>query len=93
MSDCKYFVIPFDSVPNNPGYTVWYASWSTQRPSLEPGMQPPVVVGVTSGDLPAAATPLAAGGKDPPPPPPPLTANMSSYQSSISAWIQLGRDA
>jgi len=93
-SSTQYFMIPFENVPQNPDYQVWFASWSTQRPTLEPGMQAPVVVGATTGPLPAGAVPLTAGGKDPPPPPPPLAAGTpADYQAALAAWVQLTRDA
>jgi hypothetical protein len=89
MSQSKYFVIPFANVPKDPAYTVWFASWSTERPIVEPGMPPPFVVGVTTDDkLPAGATLLADGSKDPPPPPPVVgTGGLSEYQTSFTAWM------
>jgi hypothetical protein len=93
----KYFTIPFEDVPANPSYTVWFATWSRERPLLEPGMNPPLVVGVTSDStLPAGAFLLGGGSKDPqppPPPPPPMSFNPSDYQRSVSEWLEVGRDA
>jgi hypothetical protein len=92
----QYFNIPFDLVPKDPPppYTVWFATWSTQPPVLEPGMAPPVAMGVTENELPAGAVALGAATKDPPPPPPPLDAViMSDYQASLSQWLELTRDA
>lgn len=90
----KYFMIPFASVPRDPAYTVWFASWSAEWPTVEPGTYPPVVVGVTTDHLPAGAVLLGAGSKDPPPCPPPLAAaSMSDYQKSVSEWLELSRDA
>ncbi|TMQ05960.1 MAG: hypothetical protein E6J91_39270 [Deltaproteobacteria bacterium] len=71
---------------------MWFASWSTERPIVEPGTYPPLVVGVTTEtQLPAGATLLASGGKDPPPPPPPppslVNISMSDYEKSIAAWL------
>jgi len=87
----KYFVIPFEDVPANPSYTVWYATWSEKRPT-EPGKnQFPMVVGVTTeANLPAGAVLLGDGLKDPPPPPPPppsLTSTPSDYLTSCSLWL------
>lgn len=92
----QYFSIPFDLVPRNPppAYTVWFASWSTTPPVLEPGMLAPIVMGVTDAALPAGAVALGAASKDPPPPPPPLTGSgLSDYQASVSQWLELTRDA
>jgi hypothetical protein len=89
----QYFSIPFDLVPTNPpGYTVWYASWSTTRPLVEPGMTPPFTVGVTSDELPPGATLLGVRSKDPPAPPPPLT-DLSSFQETMAQWFLISRDA
>jgi hypothetical protein len=89
--DNKYFSIPFANVPNNPTYTVWFASWSTERPIIEPGMLPPFAIGVTKDDqLPAGATLLASSTKEPPPPPPALADGTSSeYQSAFNVWMEL----
>lgn len=93
-STTQYFMIPFEKLPQNPDYHVWYASWSTQRPTLEPGVQAPIVVCATTGPLPAGAVPLAAGGKDPPPPPPALVpGSPSDYQAALITWLDIGRDA
>ena len=92
----KYFVIPFSEVPRVPTYTVWYATWSTERPVAALGATPPLVVGVIEGDLPHGAVLLADAIKDPkpPPPPPPFTSDsLSDYQNSVNAWVSLGRDA
>src|SRR6187402_1539686 len=71
-SNHQYFVIPFENVSEEPPYTVWFATWSRERPVVGPGMAPPMVVGVTTAEeLPDGATLLASGSKDPPPPPPP----------------------
>jgi hypothetical protein len=90
----KYFAIPFKNVPDKPAYTVWYASWSTQRPIVEPGMQPPHAIGVTKDDkLPPGATLLASSTKEPPPPPPPLAAGTpSDYKTAFSAWLELTKE-
>lgn len=89
----QYFMIPFANLPKTPDYTVWFASWSTERPYVEPGMYPPVVVGVTTGELPAGATPLGTSSKDPPPCLPPLAAvDMSDYQKSVTVWLELSRN-
>jgi hypothetical protein len=94
--DYKYFVIPFDQVPASPSYTVWYATWSTTPPILEPGMSAPLVVGAITGELPNAGTLLGDGRKDPPPPPPPTPSasiDLAEYQRSVEEWLELGRDA
>jgi len=92
----QYFNIPFDLVPKDQTlpYTVWFATWSTKPPILEPGMAPPVVMGVTENELPAGAVALGTASKDPPPPPPPLASGgISEYKTSISQWLELTRDA
>jgi hypothetical protein len=90
----KYFVIPFANVPDNPTYTVWYASWSTERPILEPGMLPPCTIGVTGdGKLPPGATLVATSTKEPPPPPPALAASTPpEYEAAFSTWLELTKD-
>lgn len=95
MSQSKYFVIPFEDVPAEPGFQVWYATWSQERPAVEPGASPPLVVGVTAGELPRNAAMLGSATKDPPPPPPPLdgAAAPSSYQQTFSAWLESSRTA
>ena len=96
-TDYKYFAIPFDKVAAAPSYTAWFATWSTEQPALEPGMSPPMVVGVTAdGTLPAGAVLLGTISKDPvppPPPPPPGVLDQSAYQQLFTAWLAGGRDA
>lgn len=92
----EYFSIPFDSVPKDqpPPYAVWFATWSTTPPIVEPGMAPPIVIGATDGGLPAGAFALGTGSKDPPPPPPLLaTIDLSGYQTTVRDWLELTRDA
>jgi len=92
----QYFSIPFDSVLKNPlpSCTVWFASWSTTLPILDPGMATPIVVGCTDSELPSGAIALGTGSKDPPPPPPLLaTTDLSAYQASVNAWLEATRDA
>ena len=94
ISSSKYFVIPFKSVPPNPTYTVWYATWSKDRPKEPgPGMSHPLVVGVTSEDrLPDGAVSLG-GTKDPiPPPPPPPTFREEDYKKAFGKWQTYRRD-
>jgi hypothetical protein len=81
----KYFRIPFANVPANPTYTVWFASWSTERPTVEPGMPDPYTIGVTKdAQLPPGATLIATSTKDPPPPPPALvTGTPSEYEAAF----------
>ena len=96
-TDYKYFAIPFENVPDEPSYTVWFATWSKERPVLEPGMSAPMVVGVTANDrLPEGAVLLGDSSKDPvppPPPPPPAVLDQSAYQQSFTEWLAGGRDA
>jgi hypothetical protein len=96
MAGYQYFTIPFDLVPSDGSapYTVWYATWSSKPPVVEPGMPLPLVIGATAGAIPSGATPLGTGTKNPPPPPPaPAAIGMSDYQASVSLWLQLSRDA
>ena len=90
-SNHKYFMIPFESVPADPSYTAWFATWSRERPVVGPGMAPPMVVGVTSAEtLPPGATLLAEGSKDPPPPPPPPSAaivNEADFQRAVDQLL------
>ena len=91
MSNRKYFLIALENVPAAPCYTTWFATWSTERPTVTPGMAPPVVLGVTDAEaLPVGAMLLATGGKDPPPPPPPLALSAVrplDYQKLVSLWL------
>jgi hypothetical protein len=92
----QYFNIPFEPALNDqaPPYTVWYATWSTQPPVLEPGMLPPLVLCATADEPPEGAIALGTGSKDPPPPPPPPIAGpISDYRASVSAWLDNTRDA
>jgi len=93
----KYFKIPFElvSASQPPPYTVWYATWSTRPPVLEPGMAPPLVIGITDAeaDAPDGAVVLGMTSKDPPPPPPPPAIAMVDYQSSIGLWLESSRNA
>jgi hypothetical protein len=93
----QYFSIPFDLVPATqpPGYTAWFATWSTKPPTLEPGMSPPLVIGVTENELPSGATVLGIGSKDPPPPPPPIAPGdgTSGYPAALVQWLTLSRSA
>lgn len=98
MTKRKYFVIPFENVPESPPppYTMWFASWSEKRPIVEPGQLPPLVVGVTKDDrLPPRATLLVElDTKDPPPPPPPLTGGSpDDYQKAFDLWLTSIKDA
>ncbi|HWU85954.1 MAG TPA: hypothetical protein VN253_01685 [Kofleriaceae bacterium] len=92
----QYFTIPFENVPANPAYTVWYATWTRERPAVEPGVNPPLVVGATvEGSLPKGATSLGSGTKDPlpppPPPPPAVIISQPDYQKTVSDWLGLSR--
>ncbi|HEY6175553.1 MAG TPA: hypothetical protein VIX73_13940 [Kofleriaceae bacterium] len=88
-----YFTIPFNDVPQTPSYNVWFATWSTQRPTVDPQDKPPFVVGCTTGQVPQGGTSLGTSIKDPiPPPPPPLSSlNTSDYQSTVQTWLASGR--
>ena len=88
-----YFTLPFNSVPKTPTYTVWFASWSTDRPTVEAGDNPPFVVCCTTGQAPQGSTVLGSSIKDPfpPPPPPPASINASDYQTTMASWLALGR--
>ena len=92
-----YFSIPFESVPDDPKYTVWFACWSQKRPVLEPGMNAPFVIGATTGPVPMGGIEIGTSIKDPipppSPPPAPTDANRGEYQKSVREWIKLGRDA
>lgn len=90
MSQYTYFTMPFESLPQTPGYTVYFASWSTERPA-DPDAKP-LVVCCTVGPAPQGSTVLASSLKDPPPPPPPpLAASTSDYQTTLTAWLAAGR--
>lgn len=95
MPTCRYFTLPYASLAAGPpaSCTLWYAQWVTS-PTVEPGY-PPMVIGVTTGDLPPGATELAEATKDPlpnplppPPPPPPLVQDLSEYQTVLKAWAK-----
>src|SRR5262245_59900383 len=95
-SNYKYFLIPFENVPATPTYTVWFATWTRDRPVIEPGMNPPMVVGVIADDkaLPPGASRMGGGSKDPPPPPPPPprpSFGETGYQRAIDDWLTIGR--
>ena len=91
----QYFTIPFENVPASPDYTVWYATWTKERPAVDPGVNPPLVVGATMDEkLPTGATLLGSGTKDPlppPPPPPPGVISQSVYQKTVSEWLAASR--
>jgi hypothetical protein len=94
----QYFVIPYDKLPDNPDYKVWYATWTTEPPKGLPPEAKLMVVGVTTGDrLPNGAVSLASSDKDPlPPPPPDLLAYedsaLSAYQDSFKQWLARAED-
>jgi hypothetical protein len=91
MSQYTYFTMPFESLPQSPGYTVWFATWSTQRPTDQDAK--PLVVCCTTGVAPQGATVLVSSAlKDPPPPPPPpLSVTTSDYSATLAAWLAAGR--
>lgn len=100
----NYFAIPFEKVPPSPPYAVWFASWSSVKPTLGTTTQaggtaqlpPPFVVGATLGDLPDHAVLLGTGARSQCPPPPPLpspaTTTAGDYYSSVKRWIEAGTD-
>jgi hypothetical protein len=92
--DNKYFVIPFKQVPAKPTYTVWFASWTTVRPTHDPYLLPPYAIGVTKDDkLPPGAIPIASSTKEPPPPPPPLAVSTpAEYKAAFNAWLANTKD-
>ena len=86
----KYYMIPFDNVlPKDPNHTVWYASWSKERPIHEPGAPAPFVVGISKdGKLPPKATLLAeTNAKDPIPPPPLGAGGSSEFETALRRWL------
>jgi hypothetical protein len=94
----KYFKIAFSEVPLPAPYIVWYAtssssSWSNVRPVVTTGM-PPVVIGVTDGDLPANAELLGTFVKDPPVPPLAVGPNGldDAYKTSLATWLDGNKD-
>lgn len=88
----QYFAIPYEAVnQQEPGFAVWYASWSTSPPTqVEPGMPGPMAIGFAEvGKVPANATLLGkATTKTPPPPPPPpaLVGDLVGYQVTFDEW-------
>lgn len=87
----KYYMIPFANVPpKDPNHTVWYASWSEERPSKEPGAPSPCVIGVAKdGKLPPGAKFLAeTNAKDPPPPPPLGVGGSPEYEEALRKWLE-----
>jgi hypothetical protein len=85
--------MPFSQVPSSPNYTVWFASWTTERPAADPNNSPPFVVCCTTGQAPQGATVLGSSIKDPiPPPPPPFAViKTSDYQLTLESWLAAGR--
>ena len=86
----RYFLIPFTSVPQDPPYTVWYATWSTERPAIAPDTTiVPWAIGVIAdAELPNGAESMGDLTKDPPPPPPlmisPTNAILSDYMKAFT---------
>jgi hypothetical protein len=92
-----YFTIPFEMVPQEPPYTVWFASWTSVKPRLSSEETPrPFVVGVTKTRVPKEGTPLGTGHRSPnhppPPPPSPVSVSLASYQEAFGNWLQTGID-
>src|SRR5262249_45805522 len=102
-----YFAIPFDRIPVDPPYQVWFTSWSEVQPplgedtALGPGANKPpplpFVVGATTGSLPRGATVLGKGRLDrdrpPPPLPSPSEASAADYQEQMRTWVESGDGA
>ena len=89
----KYFMIPFQNVPVHPSYTVWFASWTTERPTGEPDMSP-CTIGVTDEEkLPPGAMLLATSTKDPPPPPPAMTTGTpAEYAAAFRQSLEITKE-
>lgn len=92
-----FFTIPFELVPSDPPYRVWFASWSRTVPELKTNEPRPFVVGATRGELPQSATVLGTGLKDrpeeeAPPPPPAVPTTLSEYGAALNAWLSRGTD-
>jgi hypothetical protein len=91
----KYFMIPFENVPKEPTYTVWFGTWSQGGPGVTWSKERPEsntdttwVVGLTADEPPSEATIIGSSTKDPPPPPPESsTTNLSDYQQSFAALL------
>lgn len=98
-TEYQYFIIPYEAVNTQaPGFTVWYATWSNAAPTLDVGMNVPLVVGCAEvGKVPANVTLLGnAATKTPPipsalPPPPALTKGLEGYQQTFDDWIKRRR--
>jgi len=91
----RYFMIPYTSVPMDPPYTVWFATWtkdpttatwSTERPDAALTASTTWAVGVTAGDIPAEGTLLGTATKDPPPPPMAIT-SLNTGTALKYAWF------
>jgi len=86
-----YYTISFANVPpNDPNHTVWYASWSQEKPTPGPWAPPPFVIGVAKdGELPPGAKFLAeVNAKDPPPPPPLGVGGSPEYEAAMPRWLR-----
>src|SRR3954471_11879258 len=96
----RYFMIPFDSVPQHPRYTVWFASWSEKRseyvwsrrrPDTRSGSADAWAVGATDDDdlPPEAATIIAMSDKCIAPPPLAVPFNTTSADLQAMLTMQL----
>jgi hypothetical protein len=90
----KVFLIPFEKLPENPGYTVLFSTWTQQRPQIDPTLTPPppfpMVLGIIAdGEVPSGATQLYSGDKDPlpPPPPPPPSLTLKSFGDAFNTLL------
>lgn len=83
-----YFTIPYSQLPSNPGYTVYYATWTTTPPA-DAGTTPPFIVCCTTGSAPEGATVLASSIKDPTPPPLLQLGSISTsdYETKVQTWL------
>jgi hypothetical protein len=101
----RYFMIPVASVPSQPKYTVWFASWSEKRseylwsrkrPDTRSGTADTWVIGATDdADLPTEATAvLAMSDKciDPPPLRAPLNATSAELQAMLTKQLSQAFD-
>jgi hypothetical protein len=94
----QYYMIPFDQVPVNPRYRVWFGTWSTDNPVINWSQDKPAqpdgiatwAAAITTGAMVGSGvTLLGDGGKDLPPPPLRLSnpSSPSAFQDAVSQWL------